>query len=187
MQPTGHLFRASSRFQTRDLQWFPAAVTKLEGCPARFPNFKSAPRSSQPLHIIGKMERRPLPKISEIGPKGRVRHWLWWRRYKLRRWWRNLAPLEFSYGIGMLRRSGNERPYLTWFKMLSPIPWRYKAELPPEPREIMADTDAVLAAEAQTHELRWIKVWRWHDTPMSVLVFCCANLASLILLSRCKL
>lgn len=81
-----------------------------------------------------------------------------------------MTPFEFGYSIAMLSRS-HEHPYFTYLKLLSPIPWRYATELPPGPREIMADTDAILAAEAQTHELRWVNVWKWHDTPMLVLIF----------------
>lgn len=71
---------------------------------------------------------------------------------------------QIGYSIGMLSRS-HEHPYLTYIKLLSPISWRYAIELPPEPREILADSDAVLAAEAQTHDLRWVEPWKWHDTP----------------------
>lgn len=91
-----------------------------------------------------------------------------------------MTPFEFGYSIAMLSRS-HEHPYLTYLKLLSPIPWRYATELPPEPREIMANTDAILAAEAQTHELRWVNVWKWHDTPMLVLIFTYTYLASLVL------
>lgn len=72
---------------------------------------------------------------------------------------------QIGYSIGMLSRS-HDHPYLTYIELLCPIPWRYPIELPPEPREIMADRDGFLAAEALTHDLRWVNVWKWHDTPM---------------------
>lgn len=76
-----------------------------------------------------------------------------------------MTGFEIGYSIAMLRRN-HEYPYLTYIKLLCPIPWRYTAKLPPEPRKIMADTDAVLEAEVQTHQFRWVNVWKRHDTPM---------------------
>ena len=124
------------------------------------------------------MERRPLP---QIGPKGRFRNWVWWKWFKCRRWWNHpMTPFEIGYSIAMLSRS-HEHPYFTYLKLLSPIPWQSATKLPPEPREIMTDTNVILAAEAQTHELRLVNVWKWHDTAMSVLIFSCTNSASLML------
>ncbi|POS71023.1 hypothetical protein DHEL01_v210587 [Diaporthe helianthi] len=118
---------------------------------------------SQPPHSIKKMESRPFP---HVGPKGKIRHWIWFKWYTCREWWTNpMNGLSIGYSLAMLSRS-HEHPYLTYIKLLSPFPWHYPAELPPEPREILADPDAILAAEAETHDLRWVNVWKWHDTPM---------------------
>ncbi|KAG8162728.1 hypothetical protein KVR01_007206 [Diaporthe batatas] len=109
------------------------------------------------------MERRPLP---HVGPKGKFRNWIWRKWYKCRQWWTDpRTGLQIGCSIGMLGKS-QEQPYLTYIKLLCPLPWRYAAKLPLQPRTIMADTDAVLESEAQTHELRQVNVWKWHDTPM---------------------
>lgn len=76
-----------------------------------------------------------------------------------------ITGFQIGRSIGRLS-SSHKHPYLIYIKLLSPISWRYEVELPPEPRETMADPDAVLAPEALTHDLRWDDVWRWHDTPM---------------------
>lgn len=113
-------------------------------------------------------DNRPDPRevLKTIGPKGRIRKWLWWRWYYLRQWWNNpMNGFQIGRSISMIGKN-HERPYLTYIKLLSPLPWRYAAELPPGPREISADPDAFLAAEYQTHDLRWVNVWKWHDTPM---------------------
>ena len=78
--------------------------------------------------------------------------------------WRLESPLALRRSFRILQ-AHSPTPFLTFLRLLWPIPWRLPCRLPEGPRYLHDNPKVVFDRNADVYELTLIPLWRWRDTP----------------------